>query len=102
MIGGGRGTLLRMGLLALLWGSAFLWIKLALRGLTPIQITFIRCALGAAVLVVLSRCAGHRLPRDRGTWGHLIVAALLCNAVPFALFAIGEQSLDSEIGRAHV
>ncbi|MFD5401619.1 DMT family transporter [Streptomyces griseorubiginosus] len=89
---------LRMGVLALLWGSGFLWIKLALdHGLSPAQITIARCALGTAVLFLLARAAGQRLPRSRATWGHLIVAALFCNAVPFALFAVGEQTVDSGV-----
>lgn len=91
-----RGSLVRMAGLALLWGSAFLWIKLALNsGLTPFQIAFFRSALGAAVLLVLARAAHQRLPRDRGTWGRLVVAALFCNALPFLLFGIGERTIDS-------
>ncbi|MCQ9135555.1 DMT family transporter [Streptomyces hilarionis] len=87
---------LRMAALALFWGSGFLWIKLALtHGLTPAQITIARCALGAAVLLVLARRAGQRLPRSWTTWRRLVVAALFCNALPFALFAVGEQHLDS-------
>jgi drug/metabolite transporter (DMT)-like permease len=93
---GRRGSLVRMAGLALLWGSAFLWIKLALNsGLTPFQIAFVRSALGAAVLLVLARSAHQRLPRDRGTWGRLAVAALFCNALPFLLFGIGERTVDS-------
>ncbi|WP_405559206.1 DMT family transporter [Streptomyces canus] len=89
---------LRMAALALLWGSGFLWIKLALdHGLSPAQITIARCVLGTAVLFLLARAAGQRLPRSRSTWGHLVVAALFCNAIPFALFAIGEQSVDSGV-----
>ncbi|MGW7209028.1 DMT family transporter [Streptomyces sp. NPDC054837] len=89
---------LRMAALALLWGSGFLWIKLALNhGLSPAQITIVRCALGTATLLALARAAGQRLPRSRATWGHLVVAALFCNAIPFALFAVGEQSLDSGV-----
>ncbi|WP_416984655.1 DMT family transporter [Streptomyces sp. T028] len=85
-----------MTALALLWGSAFLWIKLALdSGLTPFQIAFVRSALGAAVLLVLARAARQSLPRDRGTWARLVVAALFCNALPFLLFGIGEQTVDS-------
>ncbi|MEV8518042.1 DMT family transporter [Dactylosporangium sp. NPDC051484] len=84
-----------MGILALLWGSGFLWIKIALTGLAPVQITFVRCVLGSAVLLVLARTAGQRLPRGAATWGRLIVAALFCNALPFALFAIGEQTAAS-------
>ncbi|MFC8196055.1 DMT family transporter [Streptomyces sp. NPDC057298] len=89
---------LRMAALALLWGSGFLWIKIALNhGLSPAQITIARCALGTGVLLLLARSAGRRLPRDRGTWAHLTVAALFCNAVPFALFSIGEQTVDSGV-----
>ncbi|HEX5540764.1 MAG TPA: DMT family transporter [Micromonospora sp.] len=96
MINGGHGTVARMGLLALLWGSGFLWIKLALNnGLSPLHITVTRCALGAAVLMALCRLAGQRLPRDRAVWGRLLVAALFCNALPFALFSIGQQTIDS-------
>ncbi|SED34166.1 Permease of the drug/metabolite transporter (DMT) superfamily [Streptomyces sp. 3213] len=86
----------RMAALALLWGSGFLWIKLALdHGLSPAQITLTRCALGTLVLLALARAKGQRLPRDRRTWGRLAVAALFCNAVPFALFSVGEQTVDS-------
>ncbi|HYS35712.1 MAG TPA: EamA family transporter, partial [Pseudonocardiaceae bacterium] len=36
---------------ALIWGSSFLWIKMALGGLSPIQIALIRLVLGAAVII---------------------------------------------------
>ncbi|MFJ4101125.1 DMT family transporter [Amycolatopsis japonica] len=94
---GAPGTLVRMGVLALFWGSGFLWIKLALTGLPPVQVTVIRCALGAAVLLVLSRWAGQRLPCGRRIWGRLLVAAFFCNALPFALFSIGELTVDSGV-----
>jgi drug/metabolite transporter (DMT)-like permease len=85
-----------MGLLALLWGSAFLWIELALEGgLSPGLIAVLRCGLGGLVLLVLCRFAGRQLPRDRRTWGRITVAAFFCNALPFALFAVGQQSVDS-------
>ncbi|MFC8954902.1 DMT family transporter [Streptomyces sp. NPDC057101] len=89
---------IRMGVLALLWGSGFLWIKISLnQGLTPGWITFVRCLLGAAVLVALAHGAGQRLPRDAATWGRLVVAAFFCNALPFLLFSIGEQTVDSGV-----
>lgn len=83
-------------MLALLWGSGFLWIKVALNhGLTPVQITLTRCVLGAAVLLALALAARQRLPRSPAVWRHLAVAALFCNALPFALFAVGERTVDS-------
>lgn len=83
-------------MLALLWGSGFLWIKVALNhGLSPVQITLARCVLGAAVLLALAVAARQRLPRSPAVWRHLAVAALFCNALPFALFAVGERTVDS-------
>ncbi|MDQ7805199.1 DMT family transporter [Amycolatopsis sp. A133] len=94
---GGRGASARMVVLALLWGSGFLWIKLALTGLSPVHLTLVRCALGALTLLAMAFAARQRLPRDRGTWGRLIVAAFFCNALPFALFSIGERTVDSGV-----
>ncbi|GAB3910349.1 DMT family transporter [Kibdelosporangium lantanae] len=94
---GSRGTLIRIGVLALLWGSSFLWIKLALQAFSPGQIAFGRIVLGAAVLVVLCYAGRNRLPRDPKVWGHLVVAALFGNAVPFFLFGFGERTVDSGV-----
>ncbi|MCO6751915.1 DMT family transporter [Streptomyces albidoflavus] len=95
--GGGVRAGGRVAVLALLWGSTFLWIDLALEGFSPVQITFVRCALGAALLLVLARRAGVRLPRGRKAVGRLLVAAFLCNTLPFALFSLGQQSVDSGV-----
>ena len=86
-----------MGLLALFWGSSFLWIKMGLASFTPVQMTFLRLVLGASVLVILCYSGRNRLPRDRRTWGHMVVAAFFGNAVPFTLFALGERSVDSGV-----
>ncbi|WP_447004441.1 DMT family transporter [Saccharothrix isguenensis] len=91
------GTLIRMGVLALIWGSSFLWIKIALTGLSPIQITFTRTVLGTLVLVALVYWNKQRLPRDKQSWVHLSLAAFFSTALPFALFAIGEQTVDSGV-----
>jgi drug/metabolite transporter (DMT)-like permease len=90
-------TWAQVGALALLWGSTFLWIELALDALTPVQVTFSRCVLGSAALLVACLGSGRRLPRDRVTWGHIGVAALFCNALPFAMFSVGQQTIDSGV-----
>ena len=53
-----QSALARLALLALIWGSAFLWIKLAIRGFSPVEVTFARLALGALTLSVLSTGLG--------------------------------------------
>lgn len=97
MLSGGGGTLMRMGLLALFWGSSFLWIKLALAAVSPLQMTAIRLLLGAGLLVVLCLATRERLPRDRRVWGHLVVAAIFGNVLPFTLFGIGERTVDTGV-----
>ncbi|MGH4021736.1 MAG: DMT family transporter [Pseudonocardiaceae bacterium] len=83
--------------LALLWGSGFFWIKLALDGLTPFQLTFARLALGALVLGAIVVVRRLPLPRTRMAWVHLTVAALIANAIPYTLFAFAEQTVTSSL-----
>jgi drug/metabolite transporter (DMT)-like permease len=88
-------TTVRLALLAAIWGSSFLWIKLALRGLSPVEVTFARLLLGAAVLLVIAAARGYSLPRSPVMWAHIAVAALIGNAAPYLLFALGEQKVSS-------
>lgn len=83
--------------LALLWGSGFFWIKISLTGLSPFQLTFARLALGAVVLGVIVAARRLALPRSRYMWGHLTVAALISNALPYTLFAVAEQTVPSSL-----
>lgn len=85
----------RVAALALLWGSSFLWIKVSLEAFTPVQVTVLRMALGAAVLLVILRIRRLRLPRGRAVWGHLTLAALFGNAIPYFLFSVAEQTISS-------
>lgn len=80
-----------------MWGSSFLWIKLALGALSPVQIALIRLLLGAVVLVVIGYARRQRLPRDPRVWAHMVAAALFGNAIPFVLFGVGEQTVGSGI-----
>lgn len=86
-----------VGALALVWGSNFLWIKVALDGLSPVQLTFLRMLAGALVLAVIVRTRAERLPTDRRFLGQITIAALVGNAIPYLLFAIGEQTVDSAL-----
>jgi drug/metabolite transporter (DMT)-like permease len=86
---------LRFVLLAIIWGSSFLSIKLALDTLEPVQIGLGRILLGLLFLATLLVLRGERLPRSRATWGHLAVAGLFLNAVPFTLFSWSETRIPS-------
>ena len=92
--------LLRVAALALIWGSGFLLIKISLRGFTPVQLTFTRLALGAVVLLAILTAMRLRLPAERRLWMHLVIAALLANAIPYTLFGVAEQTVDSNLAGA--
>ncbi|HET9657499.1 MAG TPA: DMT family transporter [Kineosporiaceae bacterium] len=92
--------LLRVATLALIWGSAFLWIKLSLRGFSPVQLTWTRLTLGAAVLVAVLALSARTLPRQAQLWKRLALAALLGNAIPYLLFGIAEQRISSSLAGA--
>ena len=82
-------------MLALIWGSAFLWIKLADRGFSPSRSPWPGWLLGAAVLFAIVRVRREAIPRSARLWVHIAVAALFANAVPYLLFAVAEQTVDS-------
>lgn len=91
---------LRLGLLALLWGSSFLLIKIALEAMSPTQVALGRIVLGALVLLLLcalrsARLVGVRTAHNRRLWRHITVAALFANTLPWVLFGLGEQTVDS-------
>jgi drug/metabolite transporter (DMT)-like permease len=90
-------SLSRLSVLALLWGSSFLWIKLGLRAFSPVQLALGRLVLGAGVILLLCLLNRDRLPSDRRLWFHLTIAGLFHCALPFLLLAIGQQTVDSGI-----
>jgi len=81
--------------LAAIWGTSFLFIKVGVRELHPIWLTFARVGAGALTLLVVLAVTRDRLPRDLRLWGHLTVVAALGVAVPFTLFGYGEQRVSS-------
>ncbi|MGW8364453.1 DMT family transporter [Streptomyces wedmorensis] len=87
----------RFGALALIWGFSFLFIKVGTEGFAPFQVTFGRLLFGTAVLVVALVVKRDRLPHGARVWGHLTVAALLLNALPFSLFAYAELTIPSTL-----
>ncbi|MFF0183175.1 DMT family transporter [Streptomyces sp. NPDC005244] len=88
---------IRFGVLSLIWGFSFLLIKVGTEGYAPFQVTFGRLLFGTAVLVAAMALKRERLPRGARTWGHLAVAALLLNALPFSLFAYSELTIPSTL-----
>lgn len=90
-----RDHLVSFLLLALLWGSSFLFIEVALQGFSPLQIVVGRLVAGALVLATIVRFRGDSFPRGVRVWGHLAFLGVVANALPYFLFAWGQQHVTS-------
>jgi drug/metabolite transporter (DMT)-like permease len=90
-------SLVRLGALAVLWGSGFLLIKEALTGLSPFQIVFGRMLTAAVAMLALTLATKRRLPTDRRIWVHLAVMAIITNIAPYFLFAWAELRVTSAL-----
>jgi drug/metabolite transporter (DMT)-like permease len=89
------GWRLQFLLLSATWGSSFLFIKVLGRHWPAVWIALGRVGLGAITLVVLTLWRRERLRLEPRLVLHLVVAALLFNAIPFTLFAYGEKHVSS-------
>jgi len=88
-------VLLQFLLLALTWGASFLFVAIALDGLSPAQVVLGRLVTGAVVLAAICLIGRHRLPPFGRVWGHLLVVSLLLCVIPFLLFAWAQQDISS-------
>jgi drug/metabolite transporter (DMT)-like permease len=90
-----RASLSRLYLLAVLWGSGFLFVKLALRGLSPVQVVLGQLGLGAVVLLLTLAVRRRPLPHIPREWAYLAGMAVLANIAPYLLFSWSEQRINS-------
>jgi drug/metabolite transporter (DMT)-like permease len=84
--------------LALIWGSSFMFIKVAVRELDPATLILGRLGLAALTLaVVVPLLVGVRttLTELRAHWPALVLVGLVNTAVPFWLLSWGETRIDS-------
>jgi drug/metabolite transporter (DMT)-like permease len=84
--------------LALIWGASFLFIKVAVRELTPGTLIVGRLGLAALTLGALVPFvvgSGETARQLRENWLWLVVVALVNTAIPFWLLSWGETRIDS-------
>ena len=93
----GRSTKWLPGFIALgiTWGASFLFIKWGLLSLNSIGVAFMRGAIGGVTLLIYCLATKTKLPNKVREWGHIAVVAMLLNAIPGYLFALGETHVSS-------
>jgi drug/metabolite transporter (DMT)-like permease len=93
-----RRNLAMLVALALIWGASFMFIKVAVRELSPATLILGRLGLAALTLaVILPFTVGTReaLAQMRAHAHWLVLIALINTAVPFWLLSWGETRIDS-------
>ncbi|MEM0976802.1 MAG: DMT family transporter [Pseudomonadota bacterium] len=89
-----------LGALALIWGSAFMFAKIALADFGPKTLTALRLIIGAVLLLGIAFVMGHRLPnpldpKNRRVWLFIIGMGVMTNVLPFNLLNWGQQYVTS-------
>lgn len=77
-----------------IWGGSFLFMAIGLEALAPGLVTWLRVGLGALTLAVVP---GARRPIDPEDRSRLVALSFLWVAIPFTLFPVAQQSIDSGV-----
>jgi drug/metabolite transporter (DMT)-like permease len=101
MAPGARGYLPMLVLLSALWGSSYMFIKVAVAEIPPTAMIALRLALAGSVLfaVLALQSGGVRgaLEAMRGIGRGALVLGVINSALPFTLIAWGETHIESGI-----
>ncbi len=88
-----------LGLLALIWGASFLFIKLAVEDMSPATMVLSRAIFGGVTLGVIF-AARRQSPFPAGTRARLlpfVVMAIFGSLLPWFAFGFGELSISSAL-----
>ncbi|MGD8632820.1 MAG: DMT family transporter [Anaerolineales bacterium] len=84
-------------LLGSIWGSSFLWIKIALVEVGPFTLVGFRLLFGAVGMILVLAALRPRFPKQRKIWVMLALLGLTNTALPFVLISWGELMIDSGV-----
>lgn len=84
-------------LLGLIWGSSFLWIRIAVQDTGPFTLVALRLLFGLAGIAGIAIWKKQAFPRDPKTILALVVMAILNIALPFTLISWGEITVESSL-----
>lgn len=91
------GDMALLILVAIIWASAFMAIKIAVPEVGPIWLAAIRVAIGAAALAPYALIKGVTLPSGVNMWALVVVMAILNVVIPFFLISWAELTIDAGV-----
>ena len=80
-----------LGLLALLWGSSYLFTKIAVTEIPPITLVAARVVIASVFLFTVMKLTSQSLPSDPSTWLKLFVQAFFNSIGAWTILAWGQQ-----------
>lgn len=93
----GRAEWLLLLFLSCLWGSSFLFMKVAVQDLPVFTVSLGRIGIAALVLTIYIYARGLRLPTAPKIWGQLILLGFLRASLPITLFVWAGTQIDSGV-----
>jgi len=81
--------------MGLVWGASFLFMKVALDGVTFYQVAWSRLVLGGLTLGLIVLLTRSRMPREPVVYLHFLVIAVTNCVIPHLAFAWAEQYVSS-------
>jgi drug/metabolite transporter (DMT)-like permease len=92
-----RWVAVQFVLAGIVWGASFLFMKVALTGISPAQVAWTRILLGAVTLGALVLLRREHLTRSVRVWVHLTVLGLTFCVILFLLFSWAQQHVSSGV-----
>jgi drug/metabolite transporter (DMT)-like permease len=89
-------NLLRLILLAAIWGGSFLFMRISAPVLGPAVLIEFRVLFAALFLAVVGFVLKKRLDL-RANWKHFFILGFFNSALPFLLFAFGARTLSASV-----
>jgi len=84
-----------LGVLAVLWGASYTFIKIGVETIPPVTFIAARTLIAGGILFAIIGWRGLAIPRDAVTWRRFAFQACLNSVVPFTLIAAAERSVDA-------
>ena len=92
--GAGVADYALLSLLAMIFGSSFMFTNVAVQSIPPFTVVAGRLLLAAIALFVVLKIKREHLPTG-SIWGWIFASALFGNAIPFCLITWGQQNVDA-------
>jgi drug/metabolite transporter (DMT)-like permease len=83
--------------MCVIWGIPYLLIKVALRGLGPVDLVFVRFTLGAVLLVPIALTRRVKVGPLLGRWRWIVAYTIIEMGIPWVLLSDAELRISSSL-----